>query len=182
MRIARYFQGIFFLIPGLFACEHSTKKDVNSAENKNQDIAFIDTSSLQAYLLYDDKYILSISLLDHNGKKIPGTRFGLYNKKGDTIFVACPELASEGYNKIKTKYFWIEMYSGKYNNGKELIPADSLYQEVFYKEPVLIADSLFGTKFFDSKLLDTSTTLVYVPFVRDTLLVRGNKIVGIREK
>lgn len=180
--MTKYFQIIIFLFVGLFACKSSSEKDANTLENENRDIAFIDTSDLQAYLLYDDKYILNISMQDNHGKKIPGTRFGLYNMSGDTVFADCPDLSSDSYNKIKTKYFWIEMHSGEVNNGENFVPADSLYEEVFYKDPVLIADSLFGTKFSGSKLLDDSTTLVYVPFHLDTLIIKGNRIVNIRRK
>lgn len=74
------------------------------------------------------------------------------------------------------------MHSGEVNNGEKFVPADSLYSEVFYKDPVLLADSLFGTKFYESKLLDDSTTLVSVPFAKDTLLIKGDKITTIRKK
>lgn len=179
--MTKIFKILFFLIVGLYACNTSTEKGINDTENKNQDITFIDTTNLQAYLLYDGKYILSIVLMDNNGKKIPGTRFGFYIKKGDTIFADCSKLSEDAYRKIKTKYFWIEMYSGLVNNGEKFVPADSLYREVFYKDPILLADSLFGTKFYGSKLLEDST-LVYVPFAKDTLLIKGDKIITIRQK
>lgn len=169
------------MLAGLFACKSSID-EAETSENKNQNLTFIDTSNLQAYILYDDEYILSISMIDNHGKKIPGTRFGTYNKKGDTIFADSPELSSDAYNKIKTKYFWIEMYSGEINNGEKFVPADSLYEQVFFKDPVLMADSLFGTKFFGSKLLDDSTKLVYVPFHKDTLLINRDKILNIKQK
>lgn len=180
--MSKFFQIIVFLIVGLFACNTSTEKDANGSGNKNQDIAFIDTSNLQAYVLYDGRYILSISIIDNHGKKIPVTRFGIYTKKGDTIFADCSKLSEDAYRKIKTKYFWIEMHSGEVNNGEKFVPADSLYSEVFYKDPVLLADSLFGTKFYGSKLLDDSTILVYLPFAKETLLIKGDKIATVRIK
>ncbi len=84
--MSKFFRIIVFLIVGLYACNTSTEKEANDSGNKNQDIAFIDTSNLQAYVLYDGRYILSSSIMNNHGKKIPFTRFGIYTKKGDTVF------------------------------------------------------------------------------------------------
>ena len=115
----------------------------NLTEKKNTAILteerlFCDTSTLDATILFNGNNVLRIRMQKDTIGDEPvtevATTIGFYKTIGDTIYLNCPDFSSKEFLNIKTRYFWVD--SGV--NSPETH---------FFKDPLLIADSLFKRKF-----------------------------------
>ncbi len=129
---------ILFLVLLIASSCENKKPTADKDINKNE-YTFIDTTNVSVTYLYQGKYILKVELVvDSIGNELQSmasTTIGKYEIVNDTLNINFPDLKSQEYKYMKTKYFWVDSSDYGGYTTKFLIP------------PERIIDSVLGKKF-----------------------------------
>lgn len=171
MRASLFYSLILFLLLLCNACREDVI-EANAIEDRKRsdetEATFIDTVAKEVTFLYEKKHCFYVRYSPND--TVLATLFGLYERRGDSVFVDCPDWNSNAYHRIKSKYLRVEYGSFLQFDGIKDYKPVMVYNQCFVAEPADIANDLFHLK------LDHRTVLVYTGYVKDTMIITGNKI------
>lgn len=170
----------WFFIPTIVLCllinlacnrhtsEAQSMQDRERGNSDTTELVFIDSALKQATFLYEKKHCLSIRCTEQD--TVISLCYGMYRRKGDSVFVHCPDWETETYRRIKSRHFLVTYDSARYFNGERYVPCMS-YMNTIVPDPEDLVQTLFHVRGDRPR-----TIQVFVGYNHDTLLIEGNKI------
>lgn len=162
-----------FIFCLLFACGRKIP-DAQAIQDRERDssdtaeMVFIDSVLKEATFLYEKKHCLFIRYSEQDTAIALG--YGMYRRRGDSVFVHCPDWDSDAYRRIKSRHFLVQYESSMCSNGERYVPCMS-YMNTIVPDPEDLVQTLFHVRGDRQR-----TIQVFVGYNHDTLLIEGNKI------